>query len=206
MIHVTGTVELRRAVVSLRRRGVQAFLAASFLIGLLYGVLLIGQDNSFAEEMAVLSGIQSNAGEPVWLLFLHRLGASLLFLLVPYFFGFSAVGQPACCLAVFVKALGAGAFLAGLYEEYAWQGIGYCAVSVLAPLTISFLILLLACRESMRLSNRIFAVALLSKAGNIGMSAVRLYHMKYLFILAFALIGALIDVIFTVSFADRLLG
>ena len=66
---MTGTVELRRAVVSLRRRGVQAFLAASFLIGLLYGVLLIGQDNSFAEEMTVLSGIQSNAGEPGWLLF-----------------------------------------------------------------------------------------------------------------------------------------
>ncbi len=202
---MSRVVELKRITGVFRRKGLTILLAGSFVIGLLYGVLLIAQDNAFANEMASLSGMKTGAGEPVWRLFVERLGSLLAFLVIPYFFGFCAVGQPLCCGAVFVKALGAGSFLAGLYQEYAWQGVGYCAVAVIVPLTISFFILLLACRESIRFSNRIFAVALLGKSGNIGVSAIRLYHIKYLFIAGFAVIGALIDVLFTICFANRLL-
>ncbi len=198
-------VELKRIIEMVRWKGMTILLIGSLVTGLLYGGLLIVQNSAFAHEMALLSGMRTEIGEPVWIFFFRRLGSLLVFLAVPYFSGFSAVGQPLCCGAVFVKALGVGSFLAGLYREYAWQGVGYCAVVVAVPLTISFFILLLACRESVRFSNRIFAVALLGKPGNIGVSAIRLYHIKYLFIVGFAVVGALVDVLFTVCFANRLL-
>ena len=106
---MSRVVELKRITGVLRRKGLTILLTGSFVIGLLYGVLLIAQDNAFANEMASLSGMKTGAGEPVWLLFIERLGSSLAFLVIPYFFGFCAVGQPLCCGA------GCGILCSGSY-------------------------------------------------------------------------------------------
>ena len=196
------TAILKNWTMHLRGQGISIILSLSLTIGLLYGVLLIRNDGQFGEELlSFTAGQAASEGRSIFSAFLNAFLSLFCFLLVPYICGFCAIGQIGACFALFAKGLGVGAYLAGFYLQYRWQGIGYCAVAIIPPTVLTILTLLLGCRESIRISNRIFAVVICGAEGKIGLSAIRLYHIKYLIICLFALVSSLISALFSVWFA-----
>lgn len=188
--------------IRLRGQGIFIILVFSLTVGLLYGVLLIQNNGQFGEQLLSFTVGQTvvSSATSVFSAFFRALLSLFCFLLVPYVCGFCAIGQIGACACLLFKGLGVGAYLAGFYVQYRWQGIGYCAVAVIPPTVLAILTLLLGCRESIRLSNRIFAVAICGAEGKIGLSAIRLYHVKYLIICLFALFSSLISALFSVWF------
>lgn len=196
------TTVFKNWTIHLRGQGIFIILVFSLTIGLLYGVLLIRNNSQFGEQLLSFTAGQAAASSApsVFSAFLRALLSLFCFLLVPYVCGFCAIGQIGACCSLFIKGLGIGAYLAGFYVQYRWQGIGYCAVAVIPPAVLTILTLMLGCRESIRLSNRIFAVTICGAEGKIGLPAIRLYHIKYLIICLFALFSSLISALFSVWF------
>lgn len=200
------TAALKNWTVHLHGQGISLLLAFSLIAGLLYGVLMVRADTQFAGQLlSFASGWAGHTQTPsVLSAFFETFLSLFCFLLLPYLCGFCAIGQIGACFSLFTKALGIGAFLGGLYMQYRWQGVGYCAVAVIPPAVLSVFTLMLACRESIRLSNRMFAAVICGAEGGIGLSAIRLYHIKYLIICLFALGSSLIEALFSVWFAGML--
>lgn len=185
----------------LRGQGISLLLFFSLTTGLLYGTILVQQDRSFPLELLDFAAGQAGLSVSTAFIptFFQMFLSLFVFLLIPYLCGFCAVGQAGTCLTLFLKGLGLGAVLAGFYTQYQWQGIGYCAVAVIPPTVCSVFTLLLACRESIRLANRIFSIVLRDTESG-GMQMIRLYHIKFLVIVVLALGSSLIGAIFSVWF------
>ena len=177
-------------------------LFLSLTIGLLYGTILIRQNDAVSSELINLCVGQTAFTQSVSILdaFLQSFLSLFGFLLIPYLCGFCAIGQAGACLTLLFKGLGIGAGLAGYYVQHQWQGVGYCAVAIIPPAVCAVLTLFLACRESIRLSNRMFRLITVKEPHEVGMQMLRLYHIKFFVIVILALGSSVIGAFFSVWF------
>lgn len=186
----------------LHGQGISLLLLFSLTTGLLYGTILVRQDSTFSMDLLNFAAGQAGLSESTaWIsAFFQSFLSLFLFLTIPYLCGFCAIGQVGACLTLFFKGLGLGAVLSGFYVQYQWQGIGYCAIAVIPPAVCAVFTLFLACRESIRLANRIFSLILHTTENGVGMQMIRLYHIKFLVIAVMAIGSSLFGAIFSVWF------
>lgn len=186
----------------LRGRGILLLLFFSLTNGLLCGTILVRMNELVSPDLLQFaSGQTVFEQEYAWILSFFREFTSLFLLLfVPYLCGFCAIGQIGACLTMFFKGLGLGTVFANFYVQYQWQGIGYCAVVLIPPAVCVVITLFLACRESIRLANRIFSLLIHASADGIGVHMIRLYHIKFLVIAVLAVMSSLVGASFSVWF------
>lgn len=176
----------------------------AFFIGMSYGALLAHSNESGLFEQ--ISGITqeyqlSQSTQPLGITFWNSFLSVFLFLLVPYFFGYSALGQMVTIGIPLFKGLGLGCALGSLYLQYGIKGVTYSALLIVPYTVIALFGILIACRESIRLSN-LFFFGMLSKSENrVDIHAIRLYNIKFLILCGIGLLSSLINVITTLLFS-----
>ena len=173
-----------------------------FLVGMIYGVLMLKGIDTYGWMKLYTGEYFSALGERTLLQsFLTSFSSLFLYLLASYLLGFCAVGQPVILLLPFFRGLGLGAFMGYLYVSYGFRGVGYCLLVLLPAAVIALLGILIACRESLRLSILLFSSFVLGKGTPNGRGIMKLYNLKYLILCIFALASAFIGTLCTLLFA-----
>lgn len=179
-----------------RMKGKTIFLVliGAFILGLLYGVLVLQQNAAMLESLRLLTG-ELSKGQSLLEHFFSACTSALFFLFLPYLLGYSAIGQPVAVFLPFFKGLGLGAFLGSLYASHGLAGMGYAALIVIPAALVLLFALLIACRESIKLSNLIFFNFFGKSATALNIEILRLYHIKFLILFGLALCSAVISAI-----------
>lgn len=172
-----------------------------FLVGMIYGVLMLKGGDTFGWMQLYTGEYFSALGERTLLQsFFTSFSSVFFYLLASYLLGFCAIGQPVLLLLPFFRGLGLGAFMGYLYVSYGFSGVGYCFLVLLPAAVIALLAILIACRESLRLSAMLFSNFVLGRGTASGRGVMKLYNLKYLILCAFALASALISTLCIVLF------
>lgn len=178
-------------------------LIVMFIFGMLYGVLLIGGNKELYQTFSLFTGeyAQQQQEQSVLQSFLLAFHSSILFIVIPYLLGYSAIGHPVTLFVPFFKGLGLGAFMGNLYSSHGLQGIGYSVLIIVPYTLVALLAIMIACRESLRLSN-LFFLSFASKRGTpVTMGAIKLYNVKYLILCVIILISAILNTVSILLFS-----
>lgn len=178
-------------------------LIVMFVFGMLYGVLLIGGNSELFQTFSLFTGEYTRQQQEQTLLqnFLSSFSSSILFIVIPYLLGYSAIGQPAVLLVPFFKGLGLGAFMGNLYTSQGLQGVGYSVLIIVPYTLVALFAIMIACRESLRLSNLFFASFASRRGTGVSMGAVKLYNIKFLILCVIVLISAILNTVSVLLFA-----
>lgn len=133
-------------------------------------------------------------GGYIKILYSSLLNSSLL-IIVLFLLGFCAIAQPAAVLVPVYKGLGFGAAIAQIYTENGFHGFFTALILILPCALVSSYALFIGVRESMRLSNRFFSQAFLSRrteSESIN-EYVKLYAVKFLVLEAVTAVSAAVD-------------
>lgn len=180
------------------------FIFLAFLTGYIIGVVLINNDSESIKSLATnsFSNIIEYKGEfSFFALFLKSLFDLLPYVVLAYIFGTTMFGCaliPALCV---IRGAFSGILIAFIYNKYAINGLGFVAL-IIAPICIfSAFILILASRESLFYSQRLLKNAFPNTSSQHNFSLdFKLYSIRYLIILLFMLISALLDATLTSVF------
>lgn len=173
-----------------------------FLTGMVYGVLMLRGGSLFellhSYSVNYLATIRENT---LFQNFFSLFSSAFFYLLGAYLLGFSAIGQPFILLLPFFRGLGLGAFMGYFYVTYGLRGIGCCLLVVLPAALVALLALIIGCRESLRLSILLFSGFRSGKSASLGRNTLKLYHLKFLILIVFALISAILGTVCILLFA-----
>ena len=180
------------------------FIFLAFLVGYIIGVVLINNDSEGIKTLATnsFSNIIEYKDElGFFALFLKSLFDLLPYVLLAYIFGTTMFGCaliPALCV---LRGAFSGVLIAFIYNKYAINGLGFVAL-IIAPICIfSAFILILASRESLFYSQRLLKNTFPNTSSQHNFSLdFKLYSIRYLIILLFMLISALLDATLTSIF------
>lgn len=174
-----------------------------FSFGMIYGALLVKYDSSDVIEgvSIITNGYKSiQAEQPIFKTFINTFCASMLLVIVPYLCGYSAIGQIGALLLPFFHGLGLGCTLGYLYQNYGFKGIGYSMLIVIPHSVIALFAMLVACRESVKLSN-LFFQSFIPCDKAINLNTIKLYNVKFLVLSAFVFGSAVIHALTVLLFS-----
>lgn len=126
-------------------------------------------------------------------------------LLACFLFGFCAIAQPAELLVPFFRGLGLGASIACIYAEYSVKGFFIAFILIVPNAVISSFAIVIAARESVRLSNIFSSFAFADRCDRKMPKGIQLYLLKFVVLFVIIVISSLIDSVLTVLFAKMLL-
>jgi hypothetical protein len=153
-----------------------------FLAGMLGGVLLVNVTDGTTLDMLgkLVQGFVEQRREQALLEnFRSAAGASLIFVAVLFLCGFCAIAQPAEILLPAFRGLGFGFSVGYLYSVYGTTATLYIALFLMPDMLVTTIVILLCCRESIRLS-RSFLSGLRPAKGEGDFYPLRLYVARYL--------------------------
>lgn len=175
-----------------------------YILGMIYGSLLIKSDVDLVWSKLEFITNEYRAmqtEQAVISTFCNSFFASFIFLFLPYLFGYSSIGQFGTLLVPFFNGLGLGCALGYLYLNYGLKGVGYSALIVIPHSVIALFALIIACRESIKLSNLFFQSFLPKQEKTINLSAIKLYNIKFVILCAILLFAAFINVLTVMLFS-----
>jgi len=182
-----------------------ALVAAFFFIGMLYGSLLVGfGEKELLESLNFMTKgyLTGRVEQSFWQTFLNSLLSSGALLLLLFLFGFSGLSVPIVLFLPAFKGMGLGVSIGYLYTTYGWKGVAFCAVMLLPATIFSALAIILAARESLRLSILFLSTFIPRIRGTLSPKTVKQYCIKYGILLGVVLLSALIDSVTSFLFAD----
>lgn len=179
------------------------------LIGIFIGAGQVSSGGA-KDQIRLLSESYSSAreGKAFFPIFLSSFASTLPFVFFVLISGFSLIGAPFILATPLFYGLGYGAVSGYIYAENGLQGLIYNLL-LIVPHTFLFLIaLLFMCRESMRLSGRLFSDVLLGRANAAGGSAagfrddLKLHFVRYLVYLFMVVAAAFLDALCATIFSN----
>lgn len=175
-----------------------------FILGMFYGTLLIKSDNdSVWSQLEIITNeyraIQIR--QSLITTFINSFLSSLIFLIIPYLFGYSSIGQIGTFFISFFYGLGLGCALGYLYMNYGVKGILYSAVIVIPHSVITLFALLIGCRESIKLSNLIFLSFFSGNDRAVNLTTIKLYNVKFFILCLMIVIASVINVLTVMLFS-----
>ena len=198
---------LERCLLTLKKNKLTMLIAAFFFAGMLYGALLVGfGEKGLIDSLDFITKgyVESRTEQSLLVTFGHSFCSSGIFILVLFVLGFSAVSIPVIVFLPLFKGLGLGVSIGYLYTVYAVKGAAFCAVLVLPAALFSTFAIILAGRESLKLSLLFLSSFVPRINGTISPRGVKLYCAKFLVLLAIVIISSLIDCVTTFLFAGFL--
>lgn len=175
-----------------------------FLIGMVYGALLVGLGQAQTQEqLSFLTEqfIGKRAEQSIMYTFIGSFNSSAVLLLALFVLGFCAVGQPVALFLPVFHGLGLGISMAYLYSTQGFQGILFTLILILPSAAISTIALFLGTRESVRFSNSIFRMLFPEKYEVPQQSGLKLYLIRFGVLLLFDVAAAMVDSVCTFLFA-----
>lgn len=196
----------------------RTFFQENWKVLLLFCLLLIGifigagqvASGSSKDQIRLLSESYSAAreGKAFFSVFISSLASALPFVFFVLISGFSLIGMPFILVVPMFYGLGYGVVSGYIYAENGLQGLIYNFL-LIVPHTFLFLIaLLFMCRESMRLSGRLFTEVLLGRKNNpMGTATgfhddLKLYFMRYFVYLFLVISAAFLDAFCATVFSN----
>ena len=122
---------------------------------------------------------------------------TFIILLVLMFSGFSSVSQPIELSALLYRGIVLGISLSYTYAVYAVKGVFICVLMILPHALMTSIILVLAVRESMRMSTAVAIFAFKGQSDVTDRPDIKLYLLKFLILLLFLIAASLIDCVIT---------
>ena len=182
-------------------------LMGIMLLGVLIGTLTFCNMKSgdFSNLSFITQGFIKNRGEQTFIkTLLTSFYTSGLLALICFLLGFSAIAQPIEILVPLFRGIGLGTSIAYIYSCYGFKGFFIALIMIMPHAVISSIAIIIAARESMRLSNLFTNKAMSSKNEGDLRSSIKLYLLKFVILFGIIAISALIDSILTFSFAGIL--
>lgn len=165
-----------------------------FLLGLLYGALLLKGENSLLEQFAVIrkATLQERLQSGFGVVFAQSMISNVLFLCSSLLCGFWAVGQPFALFLLLARGLGLGGFIGSFFLQYGTTGIGYAAILIVPGAVLGVFALLLSAREAICLSGMLLQ-ALRGTGDELNSKTTKLYLLKQGILMLFLLVASLLD-------------
>lgn len=179
-------------------------LAAMFLIGMIYGVLLLSFDSkAMSGTISLITGEYTSKlkGQGVFESFVSAFWSAFIFVLIPYLLGYSAIFQPIILLVAWFKGLGLGFFMANLYLSYGFSGVGFCALVIMPATIIGLFCMIVSSREALKLSNMFFFSFAGKSREAVTLKAIKLYNVKFLVLTGICLGAAGLNVVCVLLFS-----
>ena len=194
-----------RALIS--QHGIQAFLAALFVMGLIIGAACSrGADAALSDSFDFLfvTNIAGRGEMSAFSIFLSCFVPYFLFIFAVFLFAFSAWGFIAIPLLSVFKGFSVGLSSALIFAVYKVSGIGFYILIVL-PGTVLFLFTFIRySRDSFRLSADYARLTIFDRTRALSLSAdIRRFLKKSLFAFIFSGACAVADMLLWVLFADK---
>ncbi len=185
-----------------KRSTLTTVLAVLFLVGVAYGAILVGyldQETVAALDSITRGFLLGRAGDGLLSICLHSMAAGMLLAGAIFLCGFSAVGQPFSLFFLLFRGIGLGISMGYFYSQMGGKGILLAMGMLLPSGALSGYALLLACRESLKLSGLFFRAM---TAGTVmSVRTFRVYGVKFLILAGMQLAAALLDGICSKIFA-----
>lgn len=175
-----------------------------FLMGMLYGAAFSSQgEQGLLRALALVRDVDllQNESSGMLQMFLSSLASSGIFLGVLFLSGLCMVGQPVAWLTPFVRGLGIGSYMGYLYLEYGRQGILYSSLLILPSVLLTTMVVVLASREAIRLSNRTF-LSFIKESQPAQKKLLIRYIQKFVILLLLLAVAALVDIALRFNFSD----
>ncbi|MDF2567696.1 MAG: hypothetical protein K0R90_1152 [Oscillospiraceae bacterium] len=179
-------------------------LIVMFFIGMVYGAIVIrnGSQNLIGTLSFMTDGfVSKRSGQTLLSTLVGSFSSNFIFIFILFLMGFSAISQPFIFFSPCFYGLGVGLSMGYMYTYYGLKGVGFCGVMILPHACISALAIVLASKESIRLSNLFLSSVIKKIEGEISLKSIKLYCAKYLVILVFIIASAIIDSSFSFLFA-----
>ncbi len=180
-------------------------MTALFLIGMLYGSLLIcmGEAELLDTLQQMVQGyLAGRTAQSFWRTLLYSLYSVGGYLLVLFLSGFSAVSTPLILVSPLFKGMGLGVSIGYLYTTCGWKGVAFCAALILPAAVFSTFAVIFSAKESFWLSVRFLSGVVPRISRKISGYAVKRYCVRYLVWSLCALFSVLVDAGTTFLFAD----
>ena len=177
-----------------KRTTLTTVLAVLFLAGVAYGAALVGAlDRETVEALdAITKGfLLGRADAGFGSIFFRSAVSGLLLAMVIFLCGFSAVGQPFALFSLIFRGIGLGISMGYFYSQMGGQGILLSMGMLLPSGALSGYALLLACRESIKLSGLFFRA--MTAEAVMPSKTFRLYGLKFLILAGMLMAAALTD-------------
>lgn len=182
------------------------FFTGAALFGVLLGTVLVWILNSSQQESlaSITQGfVEGRKGKAFLEIASSSFFSAAVYLITAFFLGFCAIGQPVSLLLPFFKGLGLGLSMAKIYLVYGISGVGICTAMILPNALVVILAVILASRESIRLSN-IFFNAVRRGASSEDADVLKSYFLKFTVLILLALAGAVADGLLSLLFSKML--
>ena len=186
-----------------RSDGRLTLLTALYFAGVFLGVILYGTLDG--ERLGVLNDITGSfvygrLNHTFWETLVNSFSGAFLVLTACFWLGFSAAAQPVELLVPVFRGLGAGVSLSGMYGSFGLAGVGMSAVLIIPGAVLSAFALIIAAREALEMSGKIFSSVFGRTASGEAID-FRLYVTKFVILFIILTVSSLADSLATFIFA-----
>ncbi len=181
-------------------------LAVIFLGGVLAGSAIVAWlDSATVKNMlTVVNGfLGSRKDQEFTTNFISSITNNLILLILLFFCGFCAISSPIIMLVPFFKGLGFGLSAGTMFAYYGIKAAAYIGILILPNTVFSFLIILMGCREALKLSRTFLSVIRPLQRGTQPYSPGR-YCAKYMLFLLLLCVGSALEAYLYTLFASLL--
>lgn len=178
-------------------------LIALFFIGVAYGAVLVGgasPETSDSLQRITEQFLLQKEGDGFLPALLSALLSGGVFVLLLFLCGFSAVGQPFSFFLVVFRGIGLGTAMGHFYLNLGVKGILMSLALIVPAGIVSSYAILLAGRESVKLSNRFFKVMTNDEFSMPG-GILKTYTVKFFILVLLILLSAVVNGLCTRVFA-----
>ncbi|MBQ1537853.1 MAG: hypothetical protein IIZ73_06035 [Ruminococcus sp.] len=189
-----------------RRLTLFAALCASALFGALFGALcFINADGRLSEllETAQRTSIDIRRSGSIVRLIGSSLMSTGVYLLAAFLLGFSALAQPFELALPFLRGITAGVVLTSVYSGGACKGTLLTAAAVFPGILISVILIVLASREAIYMSSRLFGICFHDRLYQGLLKRAAAYSVGFAELLAATSVSALLDCLLAVVIFGR---
>lgn len=165
------------------------------LLGIVAGTAIYMKYPIAAEQ--IHGFIKSGNKRTIVEVFREAFDNTFIILLILMFSGFSSVSQPIELSALIYRGIVLGISLSYTYAVYAVKGVFICVLMILPHALMTSIILVLAVRESMRMSTAVAIFAFKGQSEVTDRPDIKLYLLKFLILLLFLIAASLIDCVIT---------
>ncbi len=178
-------------------------LTGLYFAGVFLGVILYSTlDGEALSALNDVTGsfVNGRLNHTFWETLVNSFSGGFILLLACFWLGFSSAAQPIELLIPAFRGLGAGVSLSGMYGSFGLKGVGMSAVLIIPGAVLSAFAVIIAAREALELSGRVFMSAFGRGMGGEPID-FRLYFTKFVILCAILAVSSLTDSLATFLFA-----
>ena len=170
-----------------------------FLLGMVYGAMLVGLKQLDAVNKLGLFMFNLNdaaLNRSIAMVFMSSINGALIIAAILFVAGFFPIGQVIAFLIPVFCGLGIGFSTAYSCAVKGFLGFLKCLILIAPSATISTVAILLGAKESIKFANKNFKVLFPDNFEQDMHGALKQYVFKFLIVIVFSLIAAVLDCIF----------